>query len=137
TAFDMNFKMIEKLKEKIIKNELGHRVSVFRGDMVNPLPLVGAEYDLVVTAGCLEYVQIEKAVANLKCYLRQNAYWINSPIKNNLFGHIIGKLYHLDPYTHERNIDVFVHNGFELVDSADFLSLKEAHIFQKKTDDRC
>jgi SAM-dependent methyltransferase len=130
-AFDMNLKMIKKLKEKISRYNLNRRLSVFRGDMVHPLPLKTGRYDLIVTAGCLEYVRIEEAVMNLKPYLRANGYWFNSPIKDNLFGQVVGKLYHLQPYTRDRNLDVFQSHGFTLVQSVDFLALKEAHIFRK------
>lgn len=130
-AFDLNREMIEKFKEKINKKGIGKRIDVFRADMCKPLPLNTEEFDLIVTAGVLEYVRIEQAVSNLRSYLKAGGYWINSPIKTNLFGKIVGKMYKLKPYSRRKNIEVFGNNDFSLVEIAEFLTLKEAHVFQK------
>jgi ubiquinone/menaquinone biosynthesis C-methylase UbiE len=130
-AFDLNREMIEKLKEKIDKKGITNRIEVFRADMVSPLPLDPDQFDLIVTAGVLEYVRIEEAVNNLSLYLKKGGYWINSPIKTNLFGKIVGKMYKLRPYSRKKNIEVFRRTGFLLLNIANFLTLKEAHVFQK------
>jgi ubiquinone/menaquinone biosynthesis C-methylase UbiE len=130
-AFDLNREMIEKLKEKINKKGIGKRIDVFRADMETPLQLEPEQFDLIVTAGVLEYVHIEKAVRNLRTYLKSGGYWINSPIKTNLFGKLVGKMYKLQPYSRKKNIEVFRRNGFNLMNIAEFLTLKEAHVFQK------
>jgi 16S RNA G1207 methylase RsmC len=134
-AFDLNREMIEKLKEKISKKRIANRIDVFRADMIEPLPLEAGQFDLIVTAGVLEYVRIQEAVRNLRHYLKGGAYWINSPIVSNLFGKIVGKMYKLRPYSRHKNIDVFRSNGFSLLNIANFLTLKEAHLFQKVRQD--
>jgi malonyl-CoA O-methyltransferase len=130
-AFDLNQNMIEQLQKKVVKKGMQKRIEVFRADMVTPLSLEEGQFDLLVTAGVLEYVRIEDAVSNLSRYLSKDGYWLNSPIKTNLFGQIVGKMYRLRPYTRDKNIDVFRTRGFALMNIHDFLSLKEAHIFRK------
>jgi ubiquinone/menaquinone biosynthesis C-methylase UbiE len=130
-AFDLNENMIEEMKVNLDKNDLTNRVEVFRADMVRPLPADQEQFDMIVTAGVLEYVQIEKAVKNLTRYLSNSGYWFNVPIKTNIFGQFIGRLYKLQPYTRDQNINAFELNGYELMKIIDFLSLKEAHIFKK------
>lgn len=130
-AFDLNENMIEEMKGNLAKNGLTDRVEVFRGDLLRPLSFPEEKFDVIVTAGVLEYVQIEKAVKNLSQHLASNGYWLNVPIKTNLFGQMIGKLYRLQPYTRDRNINAFERNGLKLLKIVDFLSLKEAHVFNK------
>jgi 2-polyprenyl-3-methyl-5-hydroxy-6-metoxy-1,4-benzoquinol methylase len=131
-AFDLNENMIEEMKANLEKNGLTDRVEVFRADLIRPLSGVnGDSFDVIITAGVLEYVAIEKAVKNLSQHLTEAGYWLNVPIKTNLFGQMIGKIYRLRPYTRDRNIKAFERNGLKLQKIVDFLALKEAHLFQK------
>jgi len=107
-------------------------VHLFSADIQGSLQEINNEkFNLIITAGVLEYVPIEQTVANLSRFLLPGGYFLNSPVKNNLVGKITGWFYVFKPYSRSRNTQAFTKDGFELVKLLVHWSFKELHIFKK------
>lgn len=138
-AFDINPDMASKMKKGFISKNLQERTKVFVADILKELPNdMPNDFDLVVTGGVLEYVNVEEAVANLSKHLPRGGYFLNSPVKNNIFGKLVGKWMGFIPCVQESLLAAFSKNGFELVRRIEIpwyyfpISLvKEAHLFKK------
>lgn len=136
-AFDLNEKMLEKIKLNLEKENLMNRIEIFTADIT--MYASQEKLDLIITGGVLEYVDIAGAVNNLSRYLKNGGYFINSPVKDNFLGRMSGKLAGLKPYSEKENTEAFTKNGFTLFKIIKFphryfpISLiKEAHIFKKR-----
>lgn len=131
-AFDLNANMINVMKDTIYQKGLGSQVEIFIGDITKPLPFQREQFDLVITGGVLEYINDPAtAVKNLSFYLKKGGYFLNSPVKDNWLGRIVGKFYKFTPHSRITNINAFVHNDFALKRTRSFPIIKEAHLFQK------
>lgn len=139
TAFDINGKMIEKMSINLRKLKLEKRADIFVGDALRDIPNTHRKiFDLVVTGGVLEHVDIQPAVQNISKYLAEDGYFLNSPVRNNLLGNVFGKLFKFKPYEAKENMSTFLRNGFELdrvikIPSAYYLIylLKTVELFRK------
>ncbi len=137
TSFDLNDKLISFLKESAAKKGLENRLQTFYADISGQLPeLEGRSFDLIITAGVLEYVNQEKTVRNLSRFLKTGGHFFNSPPRNNWWGKIICRIYSCEPYTEEKNISTFENSGFVLekniqVPKTPAASFKDAHLFKK------
>jgi ubiquinone/menaquinone biosynthesis C-methylase UbiE len=132
TAFDVNEAMIGQLKAKLEKQDaITGRLKFFTADLTGPLPALAGKFDLIVTGGVLEYVDIQQAVGNLSPYLQPDGLFLNVAVKNNLFGKLVASLYRLDLYTREHNIQAFTYNNFALVEVRQFPLAREAYYFRK------
>lgn len=133
-AFDLDEGLVAQLK---IQAGADGRLKVFVGDISQELEsLINQRFDLVVTAGVLEYVPMSEAVRNLSMYLKTDGYFLNSPVRNTYWGRIICMAYGCKPYSLDENKAVFLNNGFTLVRHLVLpkyrpSSFKEAHIFKK------
>jgi len=132
TAFDSHNKLVDYFLKKIKARGLSSRVHLFCADIQGPLKEIeNKKFDLIITAGVLEYVNLEKTVNHLSNHLNPGGYFLNSPVKNNWVGRLVGKLYRCKPYPRDRNLKAFTKIGF----TADkfFVSkfFKELHIFKK------
>ena len=130
-AFDLNTNMIEVMKNAVEERGLDNQVKIFTGDITKKLPLRHEQFDLIITGGVLEYVDVELTVKNLSPYLKKGGYFLNSPVKDNLLARIVGKLYRFKPHSRMTNIGTFTKNGFSLNGERSFPIIKEAHLFQK------
>jgi SAM-dependent methyltransferase len=132
TAFDLNSDMVKVFISKLAKREaLANRVKVFIADISEPFPSIEEGFDLIITGGVLEYVNIEEAVKNLSRYLALDAYFLNVSIKDNMAGKLIGKIYNLRLYCRDTIIQAFTKNGFALIKTYTFPLAKEAYLFKK------
>lgn len=137
TAFDLDVKLVDYVKEKTLRNKLGDHIRVFAADITGPLSEIENEkFDLIITAGVLVYVPHEKTVRNLSRFLISGGYFFNSPNRDSVWGRFICKLYACKPYPKTENISVFEKNGFTLekdikVPKTPAASFKDAHIFKK------
>lgn len=131
TAFDLNNEMLEIMKNAVQRKGLNNHIRVFMGDITKPLPLQYEQFDLIMTGGVLEYVDPEAVVKNLAIYLKRGGYFLNSPVKDNLIGRIIAKLFRFQPHSRTTNINAFTNNGFIFKRMRSFPIIKEAHLFQK------
>lgn len=132
TAFDLNKEMVARFQSRLEKkSEVSNRVQVFTADLCEPLPAIGNEFDLVITGGVLEYVDIERAVKNLSNHLSNGGFFLNTSVRDNLMGKLVGKAYGFRPNTRGRNIDAFTGNGYRLMKSMRFPPTREAHLFRK------
>lgn len=131
-AFDLNEDMMRAFRSKLEKRkELGARVNLFIGNIIEPLPTINSGFDLIVTAGVLEYVDLRRAVKNLSEHLLAGGYFLNVSIKDNIFGKLVGSLYGLEPYSTDEKVRAFANNGFSLVKVMQFPLTREAHLFKK------
>ena len=131
-AFDLNSGMIEVMKNTIRQRGLNNQVEVFAGDVIKSLPFPREQFDLIMTGGVLEYIdEPSVAVKNLSPYLKKGGYFLNSPVKDNLFAKIVAKFYKFKPHSGMTNLDAFTHNGFTLKGVRSFPVIKEAHLFKK------
>lgn len=137
-AFDFNPEMVSRMKSSITNKHLGERIEVYIADILRELPMTANNFDLVITGGVLEYVDVEKAVANLSKHLPKGGYFLNSPVKNNIWGKLVGKWMGFIPHTPEPLMAAFTKNGFELIERIKIpcryfpISLvKEAQLFKK------
>lgn len=132
TAFDLNAKMIHRMHKTVERKGLANRVRTFVGDVIKPVPNIeGQQFDLIVTGGVLEYVNITEAIKNLSHYLKSGGYFLNSPVKDNWLGKIVGKLYKFTPYARRTNMKAFTQNGYALEKFVSLPIIKEAHLFKK------
>lgn len=129
-AFDINTDMIERMKITTRRKNLDNQVVIFNADVTKPLPIQPEQFDLIITGGVLEYVNVGEAVKNLAPYLKPGGYFLNSPVKDNLLGRMVGKLYGFKPHSHAVNVNAFIGNGFALNRTRSFPIIKEAHLFQ-------
>lgn len=137
-AFDINPEMVSKMGRGLISTDLQERTKVFVADILQELSNnIPNDFDLIMTGGVLEYVNAEKAVANLSKRLPKGGYFLNSPVKNNIWGKLVGKWMGFIPYAQESLLAAFSKNGFELVRKIKIpwyfpISLvKEAYLFKK------
>ncbi|MGH7808358.1 MAG: class I SAM-dependent methyltransferase [Thermodesulfobacteriota bacterium] len=115
-AFDLNENMIEELKITLRNKGLTKSVKTFIANASGPIPYVGDEkFDLVVTCGVLEYVYPEDTIRNLASYLNPSGYFFNSPVKDNIFGKLLGTAFVFKPYSQTRIIQAFTSCGFNLL----------------------
>lgn len=138
TALDLNIQMLEKFKVKLLKRALHNRVKTCIDDITGSLYTLSDEkFDIIIAGGVLEYVQPAKAIQNLSKYLKQNSYFLFSPVSNNITGKIIGWLYKFKPYSKEHILQVLNENELALYDVVKtpgllpVASAKQGYIFQK------
>ena len=131
-AFDLNTNMIEIMKNTLRRKNLNTQVKVFNGDITKPLPLQYEQFDLIITGGVLEYVDPNMAIKNLVTHLKSGGYFLNSPVKDDLFGRIVAKLYRFKPHSRSTNTHAFTNNGFIMKSMRSLPVLKEAYLFQKQ-----
>ncbi|MBI4215581.1 MAG: class I SAM-dependent methyltransferase [Parcubacteria group bacterium] len=138
-AFDLNNAMVAEMRRMLTKTDPHSRVKLFIADILQELPAEAGNFDLIITGGVLEYTNMEQAIANLSKHLPRGGYFLNSPVKNNIWGRLVGKLMGFTPYADGANVAAFTKNGFELIERIKIpwqyfpISLvKEALLFQKK-----
>lgn len=135
TAFDEDAKLVQHFTEKLERKGLENKVRTFPADICGTLSELGQEkFDLIITAGVLEYVSIENTVQNLARYMKPEGYFMNSPVSNKPLGLVIGWLYGCKPYSQQTNLQAFTNNGFSLIElfvPRTLTSFKELHIFRK------
>lgn len=137
-AFDLNLGMTEKMKNNLASYGFENRAKVFVGNVLENINTDERDFDLIITGGVLEYVEIKQAVQNLARYLRSSGYFLNSPVRDNLLGNLLAKLFGFTPHSSEKNISAFEQNGLKLKESIKIpfqyfpiCLIKSAHIFKK------
>lgn len=137
TAFDLTQELTERFQKKAAEIHQQHRTHVFAADIQSELPqIAGKTFDLVITAGVLEYVPQEKTIQNLSRFLVPGGYFFSVPVRDNAWGKFVCKLYGCKPHPRAQNITAFQNNGFTLhavleVPKTPAASFREAHIFKK------
>lgn len=135
-AFDFNKDMLEQFQDTLRKENLMSRCRLFVGNIQGALPEIQEQFDLIVAGGVLEYVDIKRAVKNLSRFQRTSGWSLNSPVKNNIFGKLIGKLFGFKTYSRQENIEAFTTNGYRLENFFNqpwylpIALVKEAHLFK-------
>ena len=121
----------------MVNNKLSNNVNIFIGDILLPLSQ-NKQFDLIITGGVLEHVDLEKAVKNLSQYLKTGGYFLNAGVKNNLLGKIVGSVWHIHTFSKETVINTFSNYNLGLIKylllpvKYFFMGLvKEAYIFKK------
>lgn len=130
-AFDLNTDMTQVMQKAVRQYGLNNQIEVLNGDLTKPLPFQREQFDVIITGGVLEYVDPDVAVKNLSPYLKRGGYFLNSPVKDNLLGRTVAKLYKFKPHSRIANISAFTHNGFTLERMRSLPIIKEAHLFKK------
>jgi SAM-dependent methyltransferase len=137
TSFDLSPALVNRLREKLVRRGLDNRATLFTANIQGPIgALQGKKFDLIITAGVLEYVPLEQTVRGLSQFLAPNGYFLNSPVANNPYGKLIANTYGCNPYPREVNLRAFEASGFTLKDMVtlppwSLSSFKEAHLFLK------
>ncbi len=138
-AFDLNQKMIEKMKTNLVKYGFEKRAEVSAGNVLENISSSQRDFDLVITGGVLEHVDIRQAVQNLAGHLQDGGYFLNSPVRDNWLGNLVAKLAEFIPHSAEENVFAFTQNNFELwkvvkipLRYFPICLVKSAHIFKKK-----
>ncbi|MDA1169378.1 MAG: class I SAM-dependent methyltransferase [bacterium] len=136
-GFDTGEKLIQHLRAKLEEEKLTQRARVFVANIQSPLTEIQHEtFDLVITAGVLEYVPLKKTIQNLARFLVLEGYFLNASIRKNIWGTIVCKFYICTPYGAAQNTSVFEENGFVLhkvldVPSIIAASFRDPRIFKK------
>ncbi len=137
TAFDLNEELLTKFREKMEHKELSNRISIFIGDILSPLPQ-NKQFDLVITGGVLEHVDLDKAAKNLSQYVKSNGYFLNVGVRNNMIGKIVGSVWCIHTFPKEKVISALSSYNLGFVKYLllpvryFFMGLvKEAYIFKK------
>ena len=132
TSFDLSTKLVERLRDKLKKGGFEDRARTFSGNITGPLNEISGEtFDLVIVAGILEHVPLEKTATFLSTFVTPNGYILSSPTRTNFLGKLIDWLYGCWPNTREANIAAFTSNGLVLQKLIVPWSFKELHILQK------
>jgi len=137
TAIDSGEKLMEYFQKKVTEKKLDEKVRLLVADIQSSLPeLQHEQFDLVITAGVLEYVNQEAAIQNLSRFLVPGGYFYSLPVRDNALGRFICTIYACKPYTSHQNIVGFTRNGFTLhaeidVPKTPSASFREAHLFKK------
>ena len=139
-AVDFNAAMARQMAASVKRHGFAHRAEVRVGDALGEVTDKEEWFDLIVTGGLLEYIPLQPAVRNLARYLRTGGYFLNSPVRDNIWGALVGKWAKFEPYPAQQNLSVFTENGFALLKTLPLppryfpISLvKEAHLFRKKS----
>lgn len=114
-AFDLNHEMLKVMRSKVKEKKLLNSVRLFRADIISPLPEVNEKFDLIITGGILEHVDIDKAVKNLSKYVKINGYFLNAGVEDSIKGKIVGIFWGFKPLPGDRVIEVFINSGFKLI----------------------
>lgn len=135
-AFDLNEAMARKMEINLDRKRFRNRAKVLVADVMGNLSEIEQNFDLIVAGGLLEYVDIGKAIKNLSKFSITGGYFLNSPVRNNVWGRLVGRFMGFAPHSKERNIEAFEQNGFKLQKIIKLpwrylpISLvKEAHLF--------
>lgn len=137
TAFDLNATLVERVQYKLTKNQLDARAGVFAADIKSDLHELGNEtFDLILAAGVLEYVPLEKTIRHLSRFLRPGGYFANSPVRKTAYGNLICTLYACTPRPRSEYLGAFAHHGFMLEKIVELpwyslSSFKELQVFKK------
>jgi SAM-dependent methyltransferase len=137
-AFDMSAEMVQKMKANLAEYGSAGRVEVFVGDVRDDISYPFQSFDLIITGGVLEYVKIDESVLQLSRYLKPGRFFLNSPVRDNFFGRLVGRVAGFTPHTNEANVRAFTQQGFAVERLAKLPVLylptslaKDAHLFQK------
>jgi|GEM_PF-1516221 len=135
TAFDLDSELVKHLRVKVARKKVENRTNLFVADIQSELKeIYGQKFDLIITAGVLEYVPPKKTIQNLARFLVPGGYFFNSPVRNNSLGKLVCKIYACKPYSRIKNIGVFEESGFTLQKVIERpwysgASFKEGHLF--------
>lgn len=138
-AFDLNEKMLEEMKNKLKGRGLENLVKVFKADILSQIFENNRQFDLIITGGVLEHLDIVSGIRNLSQYLKTGGYFLNAGVRKNFFGKIAGKVWGLkNLFSKEETVNAFKENGYFIVK---YIKLplkyflirlaKEAYIFKK------
>ncbi len=137
-AFDLNTDMVEQLKSDMQAQFPETRFHAFTHDIQTPLTIddIGGPVDLVVTSGVLEYAHLTTAVQWLVGLLKSEGIVAYSPLRDSLYGKIIGKIYQCLPYTREESATAFAGAGYHRTALVTLpwyhpAAFKELHIYKK------
>lgn len=138
-AFDLNEKMLEEIKNKLKERNLENSVKVSKADISYLVFENDKQFDLIITGGVLEHLDIISAIKSLSKHLKIGGYFLNAGVRKNLFGKIVGKVWGLkNLFLKDEVVRAFQENGYSLVK---YIKLplkyflirlaKEAYIFKK------
>lgn len=137
-AFDLNEELLAKFQLKAKQKGLSNRIEIFNGDILLPLP-ENKQFDLVITGGVLEHIDLEKGVKNLSPYVKTGGYFLNAGVKNNLISKIVGSFWKIHTFSKEKVISTFSNHRLNLekyllLPARYFFMglIKEAYIFKKQ-----
>ena len=134
-AFDTDKGLIDHLQEKLRQGNYTERARVFVGDITAELSEIKENFDLIITAGVLEYVPLTQSISNLSRFLLPGGYFFNSPLRTTVWGHVVARLYGCRPYPRKENLDAFKQEyGLEkiiLLPPFRPASFKEGHLFRR------
>lgn len=93
-ALDLSFKSLEVAKEQFEenKNRAVRKVRPVQGNLLC-LPFEDEKFDLVLTCGALEYVPLEKGLAELARVLKKGGVLVLIPVRQSLVGSMLEVLY--------------------------------------------
>lgn len=135
-AFDLQESMITRTKKNLQNEKMLNRVKLFTDDITGSMQKIKGPFDVIIASGILEYTPLESTVKKLSQLLMKGGYFLHAPVRNTLWGKIVGIIYRFRPYSQKQTISAFTENGFKLLrivslPSFTISSFKEAHIFQK------
>lgn len=139
TAFDLNDKMLEEMKSKLKERNLENSVKLSKADILSLTFENQKQFDLIITGGVLEHLDIVSAIKSLSKYLKTGGYFLNAGVRKNIFGKTAGKVWGLkNLFSKDEVAHAFQENGYTMVK---YITLpiryflirlaKEAYIFKK------
>jgi 2-polyprenyl-3-methyl-5-hydroxy-6-metoxy-1,4-benzoquinol methylase len=136
TAFDMDKGFVENFQKKLFERGWSTRAEVFTDNITGELRrLKDKNFDLIITAGVLEYTPLKETVAHLAEFMRGGGYWFNSPIRTTPWGYIVGWLYGCAPYERKEYLATFepTFTLEKIINLPSFrvYSFKEGQLFKK------
>jgi len=135
-AFDFQEAMVNRTQKNLQRENLLNRADLFTDDITGPMSKISRLFDAIIVSGVLEYTPPEITIKKLSKLLRPGGYFLHVPVRNTLWGKIVGVLYRFKPYPQKKIISAFTENKLKLIRIVTLSPLtmpffKEAHIFQK------
>ncbi|MEW6732858.1 MAG: class I SAM-dependent methyltransferase [Acidobacteriota bacterium] len=119
-GFDLTFAMLERFRNRLEQQEI-KKVELYQANVLEleQLPLDWTGYDLIVSAGMLEYIPKDKfpeTLASLRSRLSAGGRFILFMTRQNwLTGLLIGRLWESNLYSRPELVKAFAQAGFSEV----------------------
>ncbi|TSC80583.1 MAG: type 12 methyltransferase [Candidatus Peregrinibacteria bacterium Gr01-1014_25] len=114
TAIDLSKQMLGELQSSLKKRGWDHRVTILHGDAIATAKKLQGPFDLIVTAGLLEYLDDKALLDVIAQKLAPAGTYLNSSVRDTVSGRVIGLLARCRTSTTRSTIDLCTRRGMRL-----------------------
>lgn len=91
-ALDLSLSSVKKAHHYVNERPKSEKIQFAQANLLN-MPLADEAFDVIVTSGVLEYVPLEKGLAEISRVLAPGGYFLHLPMRPSLISKIFEKLY--------------------------------------------